>query len=97
VKTFSEVSNHSSYRALPSKVQELLRMAFNDPQHDLLAALSVVNPKAKMMSRDIQLDAIRKVMMMPSMLTLLAWICFGIELSELEDVPPLPGGQRGLI
>jgi hypothetical protein len=98
VKTFSEIQSHSSYRAVPPKVQEVLRIALRDPANvDLLAALKSVSPKAVNASRDVQLDTIRKILTIPKVQTLLAWAVFGIDLSELEDVPALPNGQGDLL
>jgi hypothetical protein len=97
MKTFLEIREHSSYKSLPSRVQQLLRIAFEDPDHDLLKALVAVNPKAEGVSRDLQLFSLRKVFTSPSMVTLMAWIIFGIDLSEMEGSTALPGGQTELL
>ena len=98
MKTFEDVQQHSSYQALPLKVQEVLKISFRDPANiDLLAALWEVSPRAREVSRDIQLDTIRKVLTLPGMQTLLAWMVFDINLAEMENAPPLPSGQGNLL
>jgi hypothetical protein len=93
MKSFEQISQHSSYRALPMKVQTLLRASFENPaKPDLLAALHKLNPKSAQVSMDIQRDTLRTVLKSAPMLTLLAFAVFDIDLSALEDVPPLPGG-----
>jgi hypothetical protein len=40
---FEQIKTHPSYARLPLTVREVLRMAFNDPNLDLLAALRGVS------------------------------------------------------
>jgi hypothetical protein len=94
VKTFEQLQQHSSFCALTPKIQTLLRVAFeqNPDNPDLLDALYKLNPKAKTMSMDIQLDAIRKLLKSPPMLTLLVFAMFDLDLSMIEEIPLLPQG-----
>jgi hypothetical protein len=96
VKTFLEISQHSSFRTLPSKVQELLRIALKD-NVDLLSALILLNPEAKDVSIDIKLDFLRRIVTMPQVATLLCWAVFDLDLSAMENSPELPGGLGGRV
>ena len=97
MKLFDEIKNHSSYKSLPSKVQNILRVALQDENSDLLAALISVVPKAEGVSRDIQLDTLRKILTLPTVQTLLAFLVFGIDLGSMEGSPELPNGLGRLL
>jgi hypothetical protein len=62
---FEQIKTHPSYARLPLTVREVLRMAFNDPNLDLLAALRGVSPRAARATLDIQLDTLKKLAVSP--------------------------------
>jgi hypothetical protein len=87
---FEQIKTHPSYARLPLTVREVLRMAFNDPNLDLLAALRGVSPRAARATLDIQLDTLKKLLSHPEVQTLTVLWTFGLDLHVLRGAPDAP-------
>jgi hypothetical protein len=87
---FENIKNHPSYQSLPLTVREVLRVAFTDPEHDILKALREVSPRAARSTQDIQMAGVKAILSHPATQVLTALWMFGIDSDALRGVPNPP-------
>jgi hypothetical protein len=88
--TFEDIQIHPSYTSLPPTVREVLRVAFSDPDHDILKSVREVSPRAARANLDVQINAIKKLLSRQDVQILVALWVFGIDLHALRGVPDSP-------